>query len=188
MERAVIEGGGAIGLAALLPGGPLEGLLAGKNVCIVCGFPLPLPPPLSLLGILSLSLSLSIYLSICMSHSIPFVFISSFVLLHSNFNVNYPLLCTTPTPRARSERRQHRQHNARADHRQGSGSRQEAASLPTHGQGQPWAPDGTGECHRGDGCKRQGHISRSCMDARIHRYGQLSCPPSCVSFPITSSV
>ena len=35
MERAVIEGGGAIGLAALLPGGPLEGLLAGKNVCTV---------------------------------------------------------------------------------------------------------------------------------------------------------
>ena len=185
MERAVIEGGGAIGLAALLPGGPLEGLLTGKNVCTVCGFPLPLPLPVSLLGILFLFLSLS--LSVCLTPSLSCspLHLSQ---LHSNVNDNYPLRCTTPTPRARSERRQHRQHNARADHRQGPGSRQEAASLPTHGQGQPWAPDGTSECHRGDGCKRQGHISRPCMDAGIHRYGQLSCPPSCVSFPITSSV
>lgn len=36
MERAVIEGAGAIGLAAFLPGGALEGLFAGKNVCTVC--------------------------------------------------------------------------------------------------------------------------------------------------------
>jgi hypothetical protein len=97
-------------------------------------------------------------------------------------------LSRLPRVRAHSERRQHRQHNAWADHRQGPGSRQKAASLPTHGQGQPWTPDGTDERHRGDGSKRQGHISRSCMDAGIHRHGQLSCPPSCVSFAITSSV
>jgi threonine dehydratase len=37
-EKLVVEGGGATGLAAVLPGGPLYGKFAGKNVVIpLCG-------------------------------------------------------------------------------------------------------------------------------------------------------
>lgn len=38
MEKIVVEGGGATGLAAILPGGPLFGHFRGKNVCVpLCG-------------------------------------------------------------------------------------------------------------------------------------------------------
>lgn len=38
MEKLVVEGGGAAGLAAILPGGPLYGEFKGKNVCVLlCG-------------------------------------------------------------------------------------------------------------------------------------------------------
>lgn len=38
MEKVIVEGGGAIGLASLLPGGPLYGRFKGKKVVIpLCG-------------------------------------------------------------------------------------------------------------------------------------------------------
>ncbi len=38
MEKIIVEGGGAAALAAILPGGPLFGQFAGKNVCVLlCG-------------------------------------------------------------------------------------------------------------------------------------------------------
>lgn len=38
MEKIIVEGGGAAALAAILPGGPLYGQFAGKNVCVLlCG-------------------------------------------------------------------------------------------------------------------------------------------------------
>jgi threonine dehydratase len=38
MEKLVVEGGGATGLAAILPGGPLHGKFKGKNVVVpLCG-------------------------------------------------------------------------------------------------------------------------------------------------------